>query len=154
MWAAASVLGAVAASRFSHNSERVKACIAGTATMALAFIGFAVAPAVAWLIPVVTLGGVGNGLINVCVSTVVITRTVDRDRGRVSAALGAVMNSAAITSLLAGGVLASFISPREVFLTAGLLGSAAVVLTAPRVLRAARMGSVPDAVTEPGLGSV
>lgn len=154
MWAAASLLGAVAASRISLNSHRVKACIWGIGAMTVAFMGFAVAPTVSLLIPVATLGGVGNGLINVCFGTVVMTRTLDRDRGRVSASLGAVMNSAAITSLLLGAVLASFVSPREVFFIAGILGSAAVVVMAPRVIRAARLASVPDAATEPGLGSV
>ena len=149
-WAAASVLGALLAARLTDNRQRVRATVVGTTVMTIALLGFAAAPSVGWLIPAAILGGTGNGLINVCVGTVVMTRSLDRDRGRVSAALNAAMNTAAVSSLVLGAVLASFISPRGVFAIGAGLGLLTVLLTAPRVLRAARSGAGHQAGSDPG----
>src|SRR5215472_9066432 len=92
------------------------------------------APAAAVLIPVSIAGGVGNGLLNVCVATLVMTRSDERVRGRVSAALGAVTNGAGIASLVAGGGLAAVLDPRQIFLLASALGAVVTAVTAVRVI--------------------
>ena len=52
-------------------------------------------------------------------------------RGRVAAAVGAVLNAASVCSLAAGGALAAVLDPRQVYLLAGALGCAVTaVLTA------------------------
>ncbi len=62
-------------------------------------------------------------MVNVCVATLVLTRTDERIRGRVSAALGAVLQGAGVVSLVIGGALAAVLDPRQIFLLAGGLGA-------------------------------
>ena len=115
-----------------------RAVLAGAALMSVAFAGYGLAPAAAMLIPVSIAGGVGNGLVNVCVATLVMTRSDERVRGRVSAALGAVVNGAGIVSLVAGGGLAAVLDPRQIFLLASALAAVVTVVTAVRITRAVR----------------
>jgi MFS family permease len=77
------------------------------------------ATAVLLLVPLAVLAGAGNGMVNVCAATLVMTRTRERMRGRVSAALWAVLNAASVASLAAGGALSAVLDPRQVYLLAG-----------------------------------
>jgi MFS family permease len=92
--------------------------------------GFAVAPAAGILLPVSVLGGVGNGYAGACLSTLLMTRTPDSARGRVSATANAVFGSAQGASLLLGGLVAIVLSPRAIYAVAGLLGLSAAGLVA------------------------
>jgi MFS family permease len=82
-----------------------------------------------------------NGVLNVAASAVVMTRTADELRGRVGAALGAIVSAGSVTSLVAGGALAAVLSPRQVFALSGALALAAVVVLVPRAIRASRSSS-------------
>lgn len=53
-------------------------------------------------------------------------------RGRV-AALGAILNTASVGSLAAGGALAAVLAPRQVYLLAGALGCAVTAALAARL---------------------
>jgi predicted phage tail protein len=61
------------------------------------------------------LGGVGNGYAGTCLSTLLMARTPDSARGRVSAAADAVYGGAHGASLLLGGVVAVALSPRAIY---------------------------------------
>lgn len=101
----------------------------------LAFQGRSLPSARAW--PASTMpqrsSALGNGMLNVCVATLVTTRTGEGMRGRVAAALGAVLNAASVGSLAAGGALAAVLSPRQVYLLAGALGCAVTAVLAARL---------------------
>ncbi len=139
-WMLGVVVGSVASAKIGTDARRAQAVLAGAALMSLVFAGYGLAPAVAVLVPVSIAGGVGNGLVNVCVATLVMTRSDERVRGRVSAALGAVANGAGIASLVAGGGLAAVLDPRQIFLLASALG---VVVTAVTVVRVTARGPDP-----------
>jgi MFS family permease len=132
-WMVGVVAGSLAAGRIPTDARRAQAVVAGAALMSLIFAGYGLAPAVAVLVPLSIIGGVGNGLVNVCVATLVMTRTAERARGRVSAALGGVANGAGVISLALGGGLAVVLDPRQVFLLAAVLGGIVTVVTAVRV---------------------
>jgi MFS family permease len=108
--------------------------------MSVTFAGYGLAPAAVLLVPVGIAGGVGNGLLNVCVATLVMTRSDERVRGRVSAALGAITNGAGIASLVAGGGLAAVLDPPQIFLLASVLGGLVTAVTTVQVMRATRTG--------------
>jgi MFS family permease len=108
----------------------VRATIAGAALACAGVAGFAVAPAVGVLVPLSVLGGVGNGYAGTCLSTLLMARTPDIARGRVSAAANAVFGGAQGASLLLGGVVAVVLSPRAIYAVAGLLGLAAAGVVA------------------------
>ena len=102
--------GVLACGRITTDAGRARAVAAGAALMSLAMLGYGTAPAVLALVPLSVLAGVGNGMVNVCVATLVTTRTEEGMRGRVAAALGAVLNTASVGSLAAGGALAAVLS--------------------------------------------
>ena len=65
-----------------------------------ALAAFAVVPAVWMLLPLPILGGLGNGHAGACFSTLLVSRTPDSARGRVSAAVNAAVGGAQGVSLL------------------------------------------------------
>ncbi|HKD93466.1 MAG TPA: MFS transporter [Gaiellaceae bacterium] len=132
-WMAGMVGGALGAGRIGSERGRVRATIGGIALICAGIAAFAVAPGVAILIPLSILGGVGNGYALTSVSTLLLMRTPDAARGRVSAAANAILGGAQGASLLAGGLVATVLSPREIYALGGLLGLAATGLLVARV---------------------
>jgi MFS family permease len=129
-WMAGMVAGALGAGRVGTERGQVRATIAGAALACAGVAGFAVAPAVGILVPLSILGGIGNGYAGTCLSTLLMTRTPDNARGRVSAAANAVFGSAQGVSLLLGGIVAITLSPRAIYAVAGLLGLTAAGIVA------------------------
>jgi MFS family permease len=129
-WMAGMVAGSLAAGRVGAERQRVRAVIAGAAVACAAVAGFAAAPTVAILVPLSVIGGVGNGYAGTCLSTLLVTRTPDSARGRVSAAANAIFGTAQGTSLLLGGLVALVLSPQAVYAVAGLLGVVAAGVVA------------------------
>jgi MFS family permease len=124
-WMGGMVVGSLGAGRVGSEVGRVRATIAGAALACAGVAGFAVAPVVAILVPLSVLGGVGNGYAGACLSTLLMARTPDSARGRVSAAANAVFGGAQGASLLLGGLVAIVLSPRAIYAVGGLLGLAA-----------------------------
>jgi MFS family permease len=129
-WMVGMVGGAVGAGRIGTERGRVRATIAGAAVACAGVAAFAVAPVVAVLVPISILGGIGNGYAGTCLSTLVMTRTPDGARGRVSAAANAIFGAAQGVSLLLGGAVAVVLSPRAIYALAGLLGLGATGIVA------------------------
>jgi MFS family permease len=124
-WMAGMVVGALGAGRVRTERGRIRATIGGAALACAGVAGFAVAPVVGILVPLSVLGGVGNGYAGACLSTLVVARTPDSSRGRVSAAANAVFGGAQGTALMLGGLAAIVLSPRAIYALAGLLGLSA-----------------------------
>jgi MFS family permease len=125
--------GVLACGRIGTDAGRARAVAAGAALMSLGMLGYGTAPTVVLLVPLSVLAGMGNGMVNVCVATLVTTRTEERMRGRVAAATGAILNTASVASLTAGGALAAVLAPRQVYLLAGALGCAVTAVLAARL---------------------
>jgi MFS family permease len=133
IWMLGIVAGALASGRIPADAGRARATLAGLALISMALLGYGLAPTVLLLAPLALLGGVGNGMMNVCVATLVMTCTDERARGRVAAALGATLYGASVASLVIGGALAALLDPRQIFLLAGGLGAVVAALAAVRV---------------------
>ena len=129
-WMAGMVAGALGAGRVRTEAGQVRATIAGAALVCAGLAGFALAPVVAILVPLSVLGGLGNGYAGTCLSTLLMARTDDAARGRVSATANAVFGGAQGASLLLGGAVAVVLSPRAIYAVAGLLGLAATGVVA------------------------
>ena len=138
-WMAGMVAGSLGAGRLRSEREQSWATIAGAAVACAALAPFAVVPAVWMLVPLSVLGGTGNGYAAAAYSTLLVSRTADAERGRVSAAANAVMGGAQGAALLAGGLVAAALSPRLIYALAGVLGlTAALVIGVVGRLRARR----------------
>jgi MFS family permease len=136
-WMIGVVGGALGAGQLSDDGTRARAVLIGAALTSAALLSFGVAPNIMVLAPLSLLGGAGNGLINSGVATLVMARTPEHGRGRVAATLSAVLNGASVASLAAGGLLASVLSPRQVYGLAGGLGLLVSGVLARRVAAAA-----------------
>jgi MFS family permease len=121
-WMAGMVVGSVGAGHLGSERGQVRATVAGAAVACAGVAGFAVAPNVAVLVPLSVLGGIGNGYAGTCLSTLLMARTPDSARGRVSAAAGAIFGGAQGASLLLGGAAAAVLAPRAIYAVAGVLG--------------------------------
>jgi Major Facilitator Superfamily len=140
-WMAGMACGATALAR------RVPArLVAGAALVALAVQGAGMAVQTAWaVLPVAfagyLVGGLGHGVKNVLLRTLLTTRVPAAIHGRAFAAYNAARNMAELGALGAGGVLVSALGPRAALLLAGLgpVLAAAAGLTALR-RRAERRG--------------
>ena len=126
-WMAGIVAGSVGAGLLKTERAQSWATIAGAGVACAALVPFGVAPAVWMLVPLSVLGGTGNGYAAVCFSTLLLSRTPDAERGRVSAAANAAVGGAQGVSLLAGGAVAAVLSPRAIYAMAGLLGVAVAI---------------------------
>jgi MFS family permease len=135
-WMAGMVAGALGASRVGTERGQARATIAGAAVACAGVAAFAVAPDVAILVPFSVVGGIGNGYAGSCLSTLLMARTPDSARGRVSAAANALFGGAQGASLLLGGAVAVVLSPRAIYAVGGVLGlTAAAVLAAGHAAR-------------------
>ena len=137
-WMVGLVIGSVAAGRVKTGLGQERMTIAGAALACAGLAGFAIAPGVGVLVALSVIGGIGNGYAGTCMSTLLMSRTAEHERGRVSAATSALLNSAQGASLLLGGAVAVALSPRAVYAVAGLLGVSAAGVIA--LLSAARSG--------------
>lgn len=131
-WMAGIVGGAVGAGLLKTENARVGAAIAGAGVACAALVPFAVVPAVWMLVPLSLLGGAGNGYAAACASTLLVARTADAERGRVSAAVNAALGGAQGASLLVGGAVAAVLTPRAIYAVAGLLGLAGTIAIGAR----------------------
>jgi MFS family permease len=137
-WMAGMVAGSLAGGRVRAERGQVRATVLGAALACAGAAGFAVAPAAVVLVPLSVLGGIGNGFAGTCFSTLLMARTPDSARGRVSATANAVLGGAQGSSLLLGGLVAIVLSPRAIYAVAGLLGLTASGLVAVVTLRQRR----------------
>jgi MFS family permease len=129
-WMAGMVAGSLGAGRVGTEPGQVRATISGAALACAALAGFAVAPTVGIIVALSVLGGVGNGYAGTCLSTLLMARTPDSARGRISATANAIFGGVQGASLLVGGALAVALSPRAIYAVAGLLGLVAAGIVA------------------------
>jgi len=106
------------------------ACCAGAALVAVAVQGAGLGLPALWLVlPCVLLataiGGIGHGVKNVLVRTLIHERVPERLRGRAYAAYNGVRNGAELVALTLGGVLVAEAGPRWTLLLAGVVPVAA-----------------------------
>jgi MFS family permease len=129
-WMSGMVAGSLGAGRLGTERAQIWATIAGAGVACAALAPFAVVSAVWVLVPLSIIGGLGNGYAGVCFSTLLVHRTPDSARGRVSAAANAAIGGAQGASLLIGGAVAVVLSPRAIYAIAGILGVAAAIAIA------------------------
>jgi MFS family permease len=90
-----------------------------TLSMALGYIGFAVAPSLLFACFVATATGIGNGIQWVAVVTAVQETTEDEFQGRVAGLLEAVVTGAPGIAFVLGGAITTLFDPRTAFAVAG-----------------------------------
>jgi len=121
LFAAALVVGAVLAGRSVDDRLRALRAVLGALVIAVALVCGGLAPAI-WIFAIAwAVLGVGNGVINADVSTLMLNRTPDAFRGRILARVGAMVSSAEVCALAIGGAVGSLLGARTTFVVSGLL---------------------------------
>ena len=113
--------------------------------LSTSMLAYAAAPSILWLAVPAVLAGLGNALLNATANTVIALRVPEAVRGRVGAALGGLMAASMVGAMLLGGIVASALTPRQVFLLAGLLGLIDAGIVGRSLLRTASVADVPVA---------
>jgi MFS family permease len=125
--------------RFSGPGTLLPVALGSSVGLSIGLAGMGSAPAVGWLLPAVLVGGLSNGLLNLSIGSLVGTRSPEVGRGRVSAIVGGLTSAGQVGALLLGGLLATVLTPRQIFLLAGLLGVLVPLALGRRLLATARL---------------
>jgi MFS family permease len=133
--------GTILGSVFSRKLSQIPQRLTVTSLIAVAIISLFIGVVglmehVGWVFPLMFVTGILVGIVNVAVNALFAIQTPEHLRGRVFAAIGGVLTSAEIGSMVLGGLLLEVISPRTVFQLAGIFSVAAVTIVAPLALRA------------------
>ena len=133
--AAGLVVGSVAAGRNASDPARAMRAALAAGGLALALVTAGLAPtlsvfAVAWLVL-----GVMNGLLNVDVTTLLLSRTPEPARGRALATVNAMARASTLGAMALGGAAGTLLGPRGSFVAAGAVSTVVAVALVLRVRR-------------------
>ena len=129
--------GSLLGGRLRGELALARALVGGAAALAAALVAIAAVPDVYWLLPLSAAVGIGNGVLNVALGSMVMGRAATEVRGRVAAALSGVASAAQLGAFAAGGALGTVLTPREIFVLGGSLGLLVPLVLGGRLLRAA-----------------
>jgi MFS family permease len=132
------IAGALAAGRLRTAAAQARWLIVSAAALSIGLAVIGLSPDVLFLTVVGFGAGAANGVFSVCTSTLVLASTAPDERGRVSALLSGVVSGLQLGAYLASAGLAAVLTPREIFVAAGLLGVLAPLPAAGPLLRAVR----------------
>ena len=155
---AGALLGGRVLGRFNARSSGaqrrlLRLALVSAIGLSLGLAGMGLAPTVVWVLPAVLAGGVGNGVLNLAIGSLVGMRSAEAVRGRVAAIVGGLASAGQVGAMLLGGLLASVLAPRQIFVLAGLLGMLVPLALGHRLLAAAgRPAALPAAERSAGLG--
>lgn len=135
-YAAGVFVGALLGRRFPDPRAQARAVLTSAAVLGAGLAVMGLAPTVSALAAVSVGAGVANGVLNVTSSALIYGRASADERGRVGAVVGGVASGAQLAAYSAGGALAAVLTPRAIFVLAGLLALAAPVFLAGPLLRA------------------
>ena len=150
---AGALVGALCGSRFRGVNGLARGFVASCIALALAIIAVGLAPTVLWVLPAAMALGMTNGVLNVTLASLAMSRTSADERGRVSALLSGLASGTQILAFAAGGALASVFEPRTIFVAAGVLGVCVPLALGPGLIRTARESTNPAPATAERLAS-
>jgi MFS family permease len=135
---AGALIGSLCGVRFRGETGLARGFVASCLALALAIVAVGLAPTVLWVLPAAMVLGLTNGVLNVTLASLAMSRTSTAERGRVSALLSGVASGTQILAFAAGGALASVLEPRTIFVAAGALGILVPLALGPGLIRHVR----------------
>ncbi len=153
VWTGAAMIGGWLLARRDRGDAGISVAMLGAfGVVCAAVLAMGLVPGLVWLVPVFLIGGVGNGMLNVCAGALLSRRTPPESRGTAAARFGAVISGANALGFLLGGVLLGVLSVRATVAAAGVFGLVVTGAAAVPMLRAAareRGAAAPGAGTAP-----
>jgi MFS family permease len=138
-WGFGAALGAIVFSRSVHRPLGPM-LTGGTLLVGLAYLGFAIAPALALACAAAVVGGAGNGIQWPSLISAVQQLTPSTLHGRLMSAVGSLNALCPAIGFALGGTIAALVSPRAAMVIAGAVASCATL--AFMRLRLGRLQSV------------
>lgn len=139
LFAAGSIVGAVATASFkvaAHNHSRMMVIAIGTLVVTVILMSLSTHW---WQAMVLSfIAGLGNAGLNAYAIGIVMAKAPEAARGRVMAAVGAIITTGSVLSTAASGALITMFEVRPVLLFGGLIAAVIFVLLSPAVLREGR----------------
>jgi len=132
---AGAIVGAWLTGRLVRTMARSRAVLIGMAAIGIACVLMGIADGVVLLVIGSAVVGFGSGVLNATVSTLMVTRTAERVRGRVVAALNGTARACTLFALMLGGFLGVVLGTRMTFVVCGAACVVAAVAAAVPVLR-------------------
>lgn len=129
--------GSLLGARLRDDLPLARAFAGSAAVLAAGLASMAAVPDVGWLMPLSLTPGAANGVLSLTLSSLVMGRAAADARGRVGAVLNGVASGTQLAAYALGGLLASVLTPRQIFAAAGICGLLAPVLFGRNLLRAA-----------------
>ena len=137
-WGVGAITGAVVAARLPSDRARFIALPTAVATIGLLATGTGVAPTFAIYLACGVGIGVANAVLNAAFGTVLMANTSDEDRGKVSAAMNGITQTAALLGLPLGPLLGNLLGVREALVAMGVV---TVLLAAVLAVRLSQVGA-------------
>ena len=132
---AGTILGAWGTGRLTSSASRSRAVMVGMAAIGAGMLLMSGSNGATGLLVGAVVSGVGSGLLNAAVSTLIVTRVADAVRGRVVAALSGTVRACSLVALPLGGLVGVLLGPRMTFLVCGILCVAGAAAAAVLVVR-------------------
>ena len=139
LFAIGSVTGGVVASSIKLPIGKQPAVVIGAiGTLVLTVIGLSQAWHWGVALGLSFVAGLGNSVLNAYGVGIIIRRSKSETRGRVMAAVGAIVNVSSVSASGIGGLMIGIFGVREVLLVGGVISAVVLIVFGPAVLRAGR----------------
>ncbi|KYH45192.1 hypothetical protein AZH51_15085 [Branchiibius sp. NY16-3462-2] len=135
-WGVGAISGAVVAARLPDDRSRFIALPVALAAIGVFGTGTGLAPTFAIYLACGVGIGVANAVLNAAFGTVLMAGTPDEDRGKVSAAMNGITQTAALLGLPLGPVLGNLLGVREALVAMGVVTVLLAAVLAVRLTRA------------------
>lgn len=138
-WAVGMLAGSLVGGRWSSPPALVRMILFSAVVLSLSLGGYGFVPSVAGLLPLAVAGGAANGLLNLSTGAMTTLRAPEDARGRVSAAVNAVASAAMIGAYVLAAAVATFATPRQIFVASAVLGLFAPIVVGRTLTRITAM---------------
>jgi len=132
---AGTIVGAWGSGRLVSSTSRSRAVLSGMAAIGAGMVLMGVSGGAVVLVLGAVVTGLGSGLLNSAVSTLIVTRVADAVRGRAVAALSGTVRACSLIALPLGGLVGALLGPRATFVACGLACVLGAGLAAVLVVR-------------------
>jgi MFS family permease len=153
-WGAGSIVGSLSG-RWLKASNEAAVFVAGIAVVAVTAVATGLSPWFVFLLAVILVMGIGDGVSAVAQQGLMQRRTPDAVRSRVTGAFESVIHVGLALSYAIGGAAVAWLGPRGVYVAGGVASAVGALVALPairegrRIPRPAATEPVPVQVTDP-----
>jgi MFS family permease len=138
------IVGPLVAGRARDDRVRVVGTTAAATLIGVAIAAIGLSPELWIVYPLYAIAGVGGGAINGYLSTLVLTRSAERERGRVLAVVVGGSHGCSVLSMVLGGLVGQLLGARTTFVICGALsGLVALIVLRARSAAGTRVSPTP-----------